>query len=240
MKKIATLFILGLWAAVFLLACATPGGGPTLPPDTTGTAQASGSPSATVLKPGTPEGTAGVPVTGAGTETPSATPSLEATLKPTVAVTGTVTPPTLEALCQFCLVQTPHAIVAIDEAASYEVQPALTAPTPTGTPVPEEQVACTTVETLNGKQVVLCHGPQGAVITLNVCLPGGSANCAKFPITLMTCPLAAVTATPTANNAPGNTATDTPAAGATDTPAAGPTDTPTNTLAAGPSSTPTP
>jgi hypothetical protein len=221
MKKIACLFILGLWVAILLLACAPPGGSPT---DVFGTLtalpQASGSPSATLQTSETPSVTVEI------SASPSVTATAAPSATPTLGTPVSATPPVLETLCQFCLDTIPHAIVAIDQAASFEVILPIST-TPTATPAPENQIVCATVETLNGKQLVLCHGPQGAVVTLNVCLPGGSANCTKFPITLITCPLVAVTATPTLGSGPGNTATNTPAAAPTDTPTTAPTTTPT-------------
>ena len=103
-----------------------------------------------------------------------------------------------------------HALLVIPETATFELTT-----TATGT-----DTGCNTVDTFDGKQVVLCRGEENTSITLNICTDG---NCTELAVDLQACP---VSGTPQ----PG--ATETPGA-ATDTPQASPT-------TGVPTSTPTP
>jgi hypothetical protein len=80
-------------------------------------------------------------------------------------------------LCQFCMEGVAHAIVSIAETSTFSV-PAAADGTPAAT--------CNSVETLNGRQVVLCYATTPATFRLNVCASDGS--CSDFLVSLQSCP----------------------------------------------------
>ncbi len=89
--------------------------------------------------------------------------------------------------CQFCVDTIAHALLVLPDTATFEVvSPATT----------DNATNCSTVEVNDGRQVVLCSGPELTPITLKICPNDGT--CTDFPVDLLACPL-----TRTNNTAPG-------------------------------------
>jgi len=220
MKRISRIFLFGALAIILLAAACGPEEGTPTVVETVVTKELTPSPAAT-------DGT----VT-AETETTPTTPTLEATLEtetatptpdtsqitPTDTTQTPSTPVTSDVIlleCQFCINTMAHALLVIPETATFELTT-----TATGT-----DIGCNTVDTLDGKQVVLCRAEENTSITLNICTDG---NCTELTVDLQACPVSSGTPQP-------GVATDTPSAIVTDTPT--PQASPT---AGGPTSTPTP
>ena len=223
MKKISRLFFFGALAVILMTAaCAPEEGTPTvvetLPPvdltptplatDGTGTAATETTSTAAT------ETTATMDLTGtapAATDT-AQTAATDTTQTPSVPVTDDVI--LLE--CQFCVDNTAHALLVLSEVATFELTT-----TTTGT-----DTGCETVDTFNGRQVVLCRAEENTSITLNICTDG---NCTELLVDLQACPVTPGTAEPgaTATETSGAAVTNTPGAAVTDTPQASPTSTPT-------------
>lgn len=228
MKKISRLLLSGATILVLITAACTAEQttptlvGTSLPGDATSTPFG-----ASTEVPGTAEtgtATTGTAETADGTSTQSVT-STSAVSTSTTQTAGTQTagtgtpgiPVTGEIVlveCQFCVDTTAHALLVLPDTATFEIvsppAPTTTSTTSVATTAPN----CTTVEVNNGRQVVLCSGPEMTPLTLNICTD--TTTCTDFPVDLLACPLVAQ---PTA--AATNTTNNTPAAGATDTPAAG-------------------
>jgi hypothetical protein len=101
--------------------------------------------------------------------------------------------------CQFCVDNIAHALLVLPDTATFEV---VSSTTTTTSP---QDVNCSTVEVNNGRQVVLCQGPEMSPITLNIC---ANNSCADFPVDLLACPLAQT------DNSTTNRTQSTPEAGA--------------------------
>ncbi len=114
---------------------------------------------------------------------------------------------------QFCIQTVAHAVLVLPDTAKYEV---LTQTATLSTPGPD--MGCKTVDTFNGRQIVLCRSQENTSLNLNICTDGN--DCQQLLINLQSCPLSQ-NATPQAN------LTNTPGAGSeTNTPGAiVPTDT---------------
>jgi hypothetical protein len=108
-----------------------------------------------------------------------------------------------------------HALLVIPEVATFEL----------ATTVAGANTGCNTVDTFNGRQVVLCRAEENTSITVNICIDGN--NCTELLVDLQACPVSASTSEP---GAPTNTPEP---GGATDTPEPSPT-------TGGATSTPTP
>jgi hypothetical protein len=157
-----------------------------------------------------------------GTVDPSAitgTPAAVMTHTAGIPVTGA---DTVLLICQFCLDRIPYALVAIPEAATFNMVDAQ------GTviePDPAAQTGCNAVQTITGRQLVLCNGAELESINLSVCTDAN--NCSQVSVRLQQCPQAGSddggggTGTATL---PAGTGTATPSAEATGTPV--PTNTP--------------
>ncbi len=114
--------------------------------------------------------------------------------------------------CQFCIDTLAHAWLVLPDTATFEV---LTPTTSTSTTTNTVNTNCSTIEVNNGKQVVLCSGPENTPITLNICT--NANTCTNFPVDLLACPLTqAGTAIPNKTQ----TTPETGSASATPTPAA--------------------
>ena len=124
----------------------------------------------------------------AGTGTPL-TPASTAAANQTqsVPVTGGATP---AQLCQFCMDGVAHALIAMPDTSVFTVSAGAD-----GKPA----ATCSSVETLNGKQVVLCYAATPASFHMNVCASGGA--CSDFVVTLQACP----GSKPAQNNGPNPT-----------------------------------
>ena len=92
--------------------------------------------------------------------------------------------------CQFCVDNMAHALLVLPDTAIFEVA-STTPPTTTTTTNNTTTIIntnCTTIEVNNGKQVVLCSGPEKTSITLNVCINSANGNtCTNFPLNLLAC-----------------------------------------------------
>lgn len=219
MKNISRIFLFSAFALVLLTtACA----------EATATTIATSGPIGGLASPtalgtdvagtpiGSPEAIVDTGTPAAGTDT---TPTLGAdvTATPGVPVTG-VELILLE--CQFCIEDTAHAVLVLPDTASFETVADTAA---VSTPGPD--MGCNTVDTYNGRQVVVCRSPENTSMNLNICTDGN--NCAQMLVELQDCP-----------NVVQPGVTDTPSAGdATSTPEAG---LPTNTAVGDVSPTPLP
>ena len=85
--------------------------------------------------------------------------------------------------CQFCIDTLAHALLVLPDTATFEV----TAPTASAATTDTVKTICSTIEVNNGKQVVLCSGPEKTPITLNICTDANT--CTDFPVDLQPCPL---------------------------------------------------
>jgi hypothetical protein len=83
-------------------------------------------------------------------------------------------------LCQFCVDDVAHALLVLPPDATFNMVSASETTAAAGT-----GALCNSIETLNGKQVVLCYGGAPSTIHLNVCLNNGS--CSDFPVSLELC-----------------------------------------------------
>ncbi len=238
MRKFSRLLLCGAAILVLLTAaCAAEQGTPTL--IGTSLPEATSTPfGASTEVSGTAEtATTGTAETATVSTTDTASVSTSATQTTGTQTAGTGTPgiPVTGEIvlveCQFCVDTMAHALLVLPDTATFEIISPPPASTTSTTSVASTAPTCTTVEVNNGRQVVLCSGPEMTPLTLNICTDAN--NCSDFPIDLLACPLVAqatVAATTTTNN--------TPAAGATDTPGAGSgTATPTSPVTI---STPTP
>ena len=136
----------------------------------------------------TPTAGLGTPIAGAtesvATQVPSIVGSPAAGLSPTavIPVTGLDIMPVE---CQFCVDNMAHALLVLPDTATFEVASQSTTTT-TGNTTTTVNTNCSTIEVNNGKQVVLCSGPEKTAINLNVCVNASSGNtCTNFPLQLL-------------------------------------------------------
>lgn len=241
MKRKSRLFLFGTLILVLLTAAcgAEDGTTPTLvgtvfpgdetstpAVDTTGTAETE---TATTAE--TPTGEAETPTLSA-TEDLTVTPTTEGTVSagitqtPLVPVTG---PQIVLIECQFCVDTMAHALLVLPDTATFEITSPAASTTTSSTSVQATTPTCNTVEVNNGKQVVLCSGPEMTPLTLNICTDANT--CTDFPVDLLACPLTPVA--PNQTQVPGTGAgSPTPTSGviiSTATSAAGTTPTLTPT-----------
>jgi hypothetical protein len=235
MKTISRICLFGALTLVLLTAaCAGQEGSPTAvgtipgneftetPPvaetETTETAETgTASPEATLDMTATLDLSATIP---AGTDT-TQTAAADTSQTPGVPVTG-VDLILLE--CQFCIEGMAHALLVLPDTATFE-----TVADTASLSTPGPDMGCNTVDTFNGKQVVICRSEENTSLNLNICTDGN--NCTQLLVELQDCPdQPGTTNTPEAglpSNTPGSGgATNTPGVGATNTPAVGATDTP--------------
>lgn len=227
MTKFSRLFLYGTMILVLITAaCTAENATPTLvgtnlPDQATSTPFGASTEVSGTAETGT--ATTGTAETAVGTSTVSVTDtalstSTTQTAGTKTAGTGTpgipVTGDIVLVECQFCVDTMAHAILVLPDTATFSIVSPPTTTTTSTTSVASTAPNCTTVEVNNGRQVVLCSGPEMTPLTLNICTDANT--CTDFPVDLLACPLAAQ---PTA--AATNTTNNTPAAGATDTPAAG-------------------
>ena len=164
---------------------------------------------------GSPDTTATIPTATPMTGDATATAETGVTATPGVPVTGAELT-LLE--CQYCIENTAHAVLVLPDTATFETV-ADTAAVSTAGP----DSGCSTVDTYNGRQVVICRSEENTSLNMNICVNGN--NCAQMLVELQDCP-------------------DVVQPGVTDTPGAGePTSTPgvglpTNTAAGDVSPTP--
>lgn len=173
-------------------------------------------------------GTAGLGTPTSGLETatlesPTATATSQAAVVP---VTGQ---DIVLVECQFCVDTRAHALIVLPDTATFKITSP--APSTTGTTA-DDAPACITVEVNNGRQVVLCSGPELTPLVVNICTDPNT--CKDFPVDLLACPLTpggavgpaqtepapgtgGMTATPTATQGGVTISTATPAGTATPT-----------------------
>jgi hypothetical protein len=167
------------------------------------------------------------------TETPAATETAatDTTQTPSVPVTGA---DVILLECQFCIDGTAQTLLVLPDTATFE-----TVADTASVSTPEPDMGCNTVDTFNGRQIVICRGEENTSLNLNICTDGN--NCTQLLVELQSCPdanLPGVTDTPgpgvptstpgigIPTATPGDVATDTPRAIPTDTPAVLPTNSP--------------
>ena len=222
MNKFSRIFLFGALALVMLTAaCASEEGTPTavetlLPVDLTPSPAVTDDATLTA-ETETPSTTETLEVTE--TATPNAaqlTPTADGSQTPSIPVTGDVI--LLE--CQFCVDSKAHTLLVLSEDATFEI----VAPAASG---PDD--GCNTVDTFNGKQLVLCRAEENTSITLNICTEAN--NCTELAVDLQACPVSANTPEPG-----GSTNTPEPGA-ATPTATVETVESPTTSA---PTSTPTP
>lgn len=214
MKKISRLLLFGALTLVLLTAaCAEatpttivittgPGEGTASPPvgtDITGTAAAS------------PEGTLDTTATVDTATAPAdvtQTPGTDTTQTPEVPVTGA---DLISLECQFCIQDMAHALLVLPDTASFETVADAAA---VSTPGPD--TGCNTVETYNGRQVVICRSQENSSINLNICTDGN--NCAQLLVELQECPDVVQPGAAATGTLEVGVPTSTAVVGATDTP----------------------
>jgi len=109
-------------------------------------------------------------------------PDVDTTQTPGVPVTGV---DFILVECQFCVDTWAHALLVLPDTAAFEVvSPPPT--TTTSTTSQANEAGCSTVEVNNGKQVVLCSGPEMTPLILNICTDVNT--CTDFPVDLLACP----------------------------------------------------
>ena len=227
MNKFSRVFLFGALALVMLTAaCASEEGTPTaaetlLPVDLT--------PSPAVTDDGTLPTETETPSTAetlevTETATPDAvqlTPTADGSQTPSIPVTGD---DVILLECQFCVDGKAHTLLVFSEDTTFEIMaPAASV----ATPGPDD--GCNTVDTFNGKQLVLCRAEENTSITLNICTDAN--NCTELSVDLQACPVSANTPEPG-----GSTNTPEPGA-ATPTATVETVESPTTSA---PTSTPTP
>lgn len=220
MKTISRIFLFSALTLVLLTAaCAGQEGSPT-PAGTTGPGEETSYPP--------PAETEVTETAETATSSPEATldttptvdlsataPATETTATPGVPVTGT---DLILLECQFCIDGAAHAMLVLPDTATFET---VSDTATLSTPGPD--MGCNTVDTYNGRQIVICRGEENTSLSLNICTDGN--NCTQLLVELPTCP---DVNQPGATNTPeSGQPTDTPGAGVpTDTPGVGVTDTP--------------
>jgi len=200
MKKISRLFLLGAMLMVLLTAAcaAEEGSTPTLvgtdipgeedmtetPPGTEISETATGDGTTTVDETATSDGSLTPDATdGTATQaTADGSPTADTTTTPGIPVTG---PDIVLVECQFCVDTWAHALLILPDTATFEIVSPAPATT-TSTTAQSTDPRCSTVEVNNGRQVVLCSGPEMTPITLNICTDTNS--CTDFPVDLLACP----------------------------------------------------
>jgi hypothetical protein len=193
MKKIPRLFLCGVLILMFLTAACGADQGTT--PTLVGTSVAdeeTSTPSVDLA--GTAE-TATTEETATGVvEAPTDATAIVSTLPTTSGTLSTkaagipVTGPDIVLIeCQFCVDTMAHALLVLPDTATFTITSPPLSSTTSSTSVSATEPVCTTVEVNNGKQVVLCSGPEMTPITLNICTSG--TTCTDFPVDLLACPL---------------------------------------------------
>jgi hypothetical protein len=104
--------------------------------------------------------------------------------------------------CQFCVDTRAHALLVLPDTATFQI----TSPAASSSTTTDTQPTCTTVEINNGRQVVLCSGPELTPLVVNICTD--ASHCTDFPVDLLACPL-------TQGGAVDTGATQTPGTGGT-------------------------
>jgi hypothetical protein len=85
--------------------------------------------------------------------------------------------------CQFCVDTRAHALLVLPDTATFKI----TSPASSTTSTADAQPSCTTVEVINGRQIVLCSGPEMTPLVVNIC--ADASNCTDFLVDLLACPL---------------------------------------------------
>jgi hypothetical protein len=85
--------------------------------------------------------------------------------------------------CQFCVDTRAYALLVLPDTATFKI----TSPAPSTTTTADAQPSCTTVEVINGRQIVLCSGPEMTPLVVNIC--ADASKCTDFPVDLLACPL---------------------------------------------------
>jgi hypothetical protein len=173
-----------------------------------------------------PPGETQVTETEAATASPDATATADVTETATTDTTQTPGVPVtgvdvILVECQFCIDGMTQTLLVIPETATFEVVADTAA---VSTPGPD--TGCTTVDTFNGRQIVMCRAEENTSLNLNICT--NANNCTQVLVEFQDCPdqLVATHTPGFGPGTPGPTITVTPTAGATDTPGVVVTDTP--------------
>jgi hypothetical protein len=222
MKKVSRLFLLGAMVLVLLTAACAAEQGTT--PTIVGTIVPD-------LETSTPLGTDATAETATTTTGELETPTLSGTdTGPTAVGTAStsttqtsvtavvpVTGPEIVLIeCQFCVDTVAHALLVLPDTATFEITSPPTTTTTSTTSVSATTSTCTTVEVNNGRQVVLCSGPEMTPLTLNICTNG--TTCTDFPVDLLACPFVETTTAVPDQTQPSGTDTGTGSSTSTSTP----------------------
>lgn len=121
-------------------------------------------------------------ITVPATATPDASVAGNAAQTPGIPITGV---DVILVECQFCVDTWANALLVLPDTASFEVVSPTASSTTSATT--DTEPGCSTVEVNNGKQVVLCSGPEMTPLILNICMDASS--CTDFPVTLLSCPV---------------------------------------------------
>lgn len=211
MKKMSRSLLFGVLTLLLLTAACTEATATTIA--TSGPIGNLASPTAleTVETAGIPTSSPEVmPDTTATIDTATAVGSSDTTATPGVPVTGTELT-LLE--CQFCIEGMAHALLVLPDTATYE-----TVADTASISTPGTDTGCNTVDTYNGRQVVLCRSQENTSLNVNICVNGN--NCAQMLVELQPCPNVAQPAATVTSTLEVGVPTNTAAAGVTDTPGA--------------------
>lgn len=192
MKNISRLFLFGALILLLTAACGAEEGTPTTSypgPSISGgdDLDLTGIPFGGIDTTETAETASGdleTPIDSAATQvTATGSPDVITTQTPGIPVTGAEV---ILIECQFCVDTRAHALLVLPDTATFEiVSPAPS--TTTSTTTADTESRCSTVEVNNGKQVVLCSGPEMSPLVLNICTDANT--CTDFPVDLPACPL---------------------------------------------------
>lgn len=102
-------------------------------------------------------------------------------------VPGATEVPMVEMRSQFCVRKIPYTLLALPENATFEViAPYGPVPTPEPGSTNPNEYACSAALILDGKQIVVCTGPNDYSFSLRVMNDGGAED---FPVPLKACPI---------------------------------------------------
>ncbi len=83
--------------------------------------------------------------------------------------------------CQFCIQDVAHALLVLPDTATVE-----TVADAAGVSTPGLETGCNTVDTYNGRQVILCRSQENTSVNLNICTD--ATNCTQLLVELQDCP----------------------------------------------------
>lgn len=211
MKKISRLFLFGALSLALLMAACAEATPTTIVVPTQPVEETASPPPLGTDATGSPVGTLG---TTAIVETATVPAGTEGTQAPGADTTQTAEVPVTGAdlillECQFCIEDTAHALLVLPDTAAFEiVADTASAPGP--------DTGCNSVDTYNGRQVILCRSQENTSINLNICTDAN--NCTQLLVELQDCPDVVQPGAPATGTLEIGVPTNTGEVGVTDTP----------------------